>query len=94
MALAEHPAAVGQIFNIGATEEVAIIELARRVKEKTRSSSEIVLVPYSEAYEAGFEDMRRRVPDIRKIEALVGYRPTRTLDQILDRVIEHVSTTI
>jgi UDP-glucose 4-epimerase len=94
MALAEHPAAVGQIFNIGATEEVTIIELARRVKEKTRSSSEIVLVPYSEAYEAGFEDMRRRVPDIRKIEALVGYRPTRTLDQILDRVIEHVSTTI
>ena len=47
------------------------------------------MVPYDEAYEAGFEDMRRRIPDIRKVQALVGYRPTKTLDEILDRVIEH-----
>jgi UDP-glucose 4-epimerase len=94
LALAAHPDAVGHIFNIGSTDEITILDLAERVKVKTRSASEIVLVPYSDAYEEGFEDMRRRVPDIRKINALVGYQPTKTLDQILDRVIDHTSTSI
>jgi UDP-glucose 4-epimerase len=94
LALAEHPGAVGQILNVGGTEEITILDLARRIKEKTRSSSEIVLVPYSEAYEAGFEDMRRRIPDLSKIRDLIGYRPTKSLDQILDGVIEYVSTEI
>jgi UDP-glucose 4-epimerase len=88
--LADEPRAIGQVFNIGNTEEISILDLARRVKAMTNSSSEIVLIPYDEAYEAGFEDMPRRVPDLAKIHALVGYAPTVTLDQILTRVIsEH-----
>ncbi|HEX6625783.1 MAG TPA: GDP-mannose 4,6-dehydratase, partial [Pyrinomonadaceae bacterium] len=83
--------AVGQVFNIGSNEEVSIMELARRVKEMTGSTSEIVTVPYDEAYEEGFEDMPRRVPDISKINALVGFRPTMTLDGILQSVIEYYS---
>jgi UDP-glucose 4-epimerase len=83
--------AVGQVFNIGSNEEVSIIELARRIKQITRSDSEIVLVPYDEAYEEGFEDMPRRVPDISKVGALVGFRPTKTLDDILLSVIEYYS---
>jgi UDP-glucose 4-epimerase len=85
--LADAPGAVGQVFNIGSNEEVTIGELAELVKVQTASSSEIVLVPYSEAYEAGFEDMPRRVPDLTKIGALIGYRPSRTLEQILQDVI-------
>jgi UDP-glucose 4-epimerase len=93
IALAEHPDAVGRVFNVGGTEEVSILALAERVKAKTRSASEIVLVPYNDAYEEGFEDMHRRIPDISRAKALIGYAPTKTLDEILDRVIEHVSTT-
>lgn len=83
--------AVGQVYNIGSNEEVSIMELARRVKELTGSASEIVTVPYDEAYEEGFEDMPRRVPNIEKIGELVGFRPTMTLDGILQSVIEHYS---
>jgi UDP-glucose 4-epimerase len=89
MRLADASAAVGQVFNIGSKEEVTIGELAEQVKVQTDSRSEIVLVPYSEAYEAGFEDMPRRVPDLTKIGNLIGYRPTRTLEQILQDVIAH-----
>jgi len=78
----------GEIFNIGGREEVSIIQLARRVRDLTESRSEIVLVPYAEAYEPGFEDMARRVPDLRKIHEFVGYEPTRTLDDILHAVID------
>jgi UDP-glucose 4-epimerase len=85
--LADAPGAVGEVFNIGSTEEVTIGDLAERVKTQAGSRSEIVRVPYSEAYEAGFEDMPRRVPDLAKIGGLIGYRPTRTLEQILDDVI-------
>src|SRR5262249_5646658 len=85
--LADAPEAVGQVFNIGSSEEVTIRDLAERVKIRADSRSEIVLVPYSAAYEAGFEDMPRRVPDLTKIAALIGYRPTRTLDQILEDVV-------
>jgi UDP-glucose 4-epimerase len=81
--------AVGQVFNIGSNEEVSILELARRIKQITRSESEIVLVPYDEAYEEGFEDMPRRVPDIAKVGKLVGFRPEMSLDGIIEKVVEY-----
>jgi UDP-glucose 4-epimerase len=86
--LVEHPDAVGQVFNIGSTEEVTIRELAERVLRLVGSRSKIVYVPYEEAYAPGFEDMRRRVPSIEKISRLIGYTPSRTLDETLQRVIE------
>jgi UDP-glucose 4-epimerase len=85
--LMDHADAVGQVFNIGSNEEVTIAELARRVKALTESQSEIVHVPYETAYEPGFEDMPRRVPDISKVSALVGYQPTRKLDEIIKTII-------
>ena len=85
--LADAPGAVGQVFNIGSTQEVSIGELAELVKAQTDSRSEIVQVPYSEAYEEGFEDMPRRVPDLTKLGGMIGYRPTRSLEQILQDVI-------
>ena len=88
-ALVQEPAAVGQVFNIGNTEEISIRELAERIKTLTASTSPIVTVPYDQAYEAGFEDMPRRVPDISRISALIGYQPKVQLDEILTRVIEH-----
>ena len=87
MKLMDHPSAVGQVFNIGSTEEVTIAAIAEMIRIRTNSRSEIVLVPYSEAYEEGFEDMPRRIPDLSKVSALIGYRPARTLDQILEDVI-------
>jgi UDP-glucose 4-epimerase len=89
VALIDEPQAVGQVFNIGNGHEITIGELAAKVKQMTGSSSEIVTIPYEKAYEAGFEDMPRRVPDISRITALVGYRPTVELDETLSRVIEH-----
>lgn len=80
--------AVGEVFNIGSTEEVSILELAQRIKRACDSDSEIRFVSYEDAYESGFEDMRRRIPDTSKIEALVDWRPTRALDEILGDVIE------
>src|SRR5919202_5252505 len=91
MALMDRGEAVGEVFNIGSSEEVSIMRLAERVRELTGSKSEIVTVPYDEAYEEGFEDMPRRVPDISKVSALVGFRPTVTLDEILQSVIEYYS---
>ena len=72
--LVEHDDAVGQVFNIGSNSEISIVDLARRVKELTHSQSEIVFVPYNEAYEEGFEDMPRRIPDITKVNDLIGCR--------------------
>ena len=89
--LMDHDEAVGQVFNIGSNEEVTILELAQRIKKLTRSESEIVFVPYDEAYEEGFEDMPRRVPDIAKVHELVGFRPEMTLDGILHSVMEYQS---
>jgi UDP-glucose 4-epimerase len=86
------PEAVGEVFNIGSTEEITISQLAERVRKASGSNSAIRLVAYDEAYEAGFEDMRRRVPDTAKIEKLLGWHPTRTLDEILDDVIESQRT--
>ena len=89
VALINEPRAVGQVFNIGNGNEITIGALAERVKKMTGSSSDIVKVPYEKAYEAGFEDMPRRVPDITRIKALVGYEPTVELDETLTRVIEY-----
>jgi UDP-glucose 4-epimerase len=85
--LAAEPEAVGEIFNVGSSDEITILDLARRVIARSGSKSAIQLIPYEQAYEAGFEDMRRRVPDTSKIEALIGWQPTISLDQTLDEVI-------
>jgi UDP-glucose 4-epimerase len=92
--LMNEPKAVGEVFNIGNVEEISILDLAHRVRTLTGSQSPIVLIPYEEAYEAGFEDMPRRVPDLSKINALVGYRPAMVLDRILERVIEHTRASL
>ncbi len=86
--LMEHPRAIGEVFNLGSQEEVTIQELATRVIRITGSRSKIVSVAYEDAYEEGFEDMPRRVPDISKIQALVGFAPTMTLDQIIESVVQ------
>jgi UDP-glucose 4-epimerase len=87
--LADLPESVGQVFNIGATEEITIVDLATKIKELTNSSSEIQYIPYDEAYAPGFEDMQRRVPSIAKIAALIGYKPKYSLEDTLSRVIEY-----
>jgi UDP-glucose 4-epimerase len=89
--LAKHPDAPGKVYNVGSTEEVSIRELAERIKIMTGSSSEIVLVPYSRAYgDPGYEDMERRKPDTRRVNALLGWRPENALEDILERVISYV----
>ena len=88
MNLMDHHKSVGEVFNVGSNQEITILDLAKRVKELARSESEIVFVPYDEAYEEGFEDMPRRIPDIRKVNALVGFRPEMSLDGILKSVID------
>lgn len=85
-------AAHGQVMNIGNDQEITIMDLARKVKEMTGSDSEIRLVPYVQAYGAGFDDMHRRVPNLAKIHRLIGYRPTRTLEDILRDVIAEKRT--
>jgi nucleoside-diphosphate-sugar epimerase len=87
--LMEQPDVAGQIFNIGSTEEITIRALAERVKGLTGSSSPIITVPYDQAYEVGFEDMPRRVPDISKIHKQIGFRPKTSLDAIIQSVIAH-----
>ena len=85
--LGQEPRAIGEVFNLGNEEEVSIRELAERVKASTGSASPIVTVPYDQAYESGFEDMPRRVPDISKVRALIGFEPKVKLDEILRLVI-------
>ena len=89
MALAAEPRAVGDVFNLGNSGEITIRELAELVKTMTASDSEIVTIPYEKAYESGFEDMPRRVPDLTKAKNLVGYEPRVQLPEILTKVIEH-----
>lgn len=88
--LMRHPDAVGRVFNVGSTEEVTIEALAHRVKAVTESSSPIVYVPYDQAYAPGFEDMRRRVPDISRIQALLGWTPRIPLDETLARIRDEI----
>src|SRR5947207_15075261 len=88
MKLMDDEDAVGQVFNVGSNQEISIIDLAKEVKALANSDSEIVLVPYDEAYEEGFEDMPRRVPDISKINQQVGFKPERDLEGILLSVID------
>jgi UDP-glucose 4-epimerase len=85
--LIEHPGAEGQVFNIGSQEEIGMRDLAERIKTRTGSSSEILAVPYDQAYAGGFEDMRRRVPDIHKIQRATGWAPKILLPETLDEVI-------
>lgn len=92
--LMEHPGADGRIFNIGNTEEISILELAHRVIRLTGSSSTVKLIPYDEAYEAGFEDMARRIPDLTRVRALIGYQPTVGLDQIIIRIAAHLGDAV
>jgi UDP-glucose 4-epimerase len=87
--LAEHHEANGSVYNIGSIEEISVLALAQRIKCLTGSRSEIVFIPYSQAYEEGFEDMMRRVPDLSKINQLIGYAPSIGLDEILTDIIRY-----
>jgi nucleoside-diphosphate-sugar epimerase len=86
--LMDEPRAVGEVFNVGNSQEISIMALAERVRALTASGSPIVTIPYDQAYESGFEDMPRRVPDLTKIHGLVGYEPRTDLDAILADVID------
>jgi UDP-glucose 4-epimerase len=89
--MADDPRAIGQVYNIGSTEEITIMALAERVRALTDSRSAIRFVPYDEAYEEGFEDMPRRVPDITKIRNLIGFEPRVPLDETIRRVVRYMS---
>ncbi len=86
IALASHPEATGQVFNVGGGEEISIGELARRIIDRVGSTSEIAHIPYEEAYGEGFEDLQRRVPDTSKIRRLLGWEPKITLDQTIEAI--------
>jgi len=86
--LAESDHTIGELYNIGSDEEVSIMELARRIRERADSASEIRLVPYEQVYQqTGFEDFRRRVPSIEKIRAAIGWQPTTKLDETIDQIL-------
>jgi UDP-glucose 4-epimerase len=87
--IAEHPRAVGEVYNIGSNQEVTILDLARQIRKLADSQSPITFVPYGKAYEEGFEDMMRRVPDTTKVRDLIGYSPRVHLDGILTSVIDY-----
>jgi nucleoside-diphosphate-sugar epimerase len=89
--LAEHPQAVGRIFNVGSDEEISIRELAERVIRRTGSDSKVQLVPYGEAYGEGFEDLQRRLPDCTRLRQLLGWSPAYSLDETIDAVAEHLA---
>jgi UDP-glucose 4-epimerase len=87
LGLFDNPAAIGDVFNLGSQEETSILDLAHRIAAKTGTTAPVELIPYSDAYPVGFEDMRRRVPDTTKLANLTGWRVHRTLDEILDESI-------
>jgi UDP-glucose 4-epimerase len=89
VSIAAHPQANGEVYNVGGNHEITILELAERIKQMTNSKSSIVMVPYSTAYEEGFEDMVRRVPDLTKLNRLTGYEPRVSLEDSLESIIEH-----
>jgi UDP-glucose 4-epimerase len=86
--LSLHPGAVGEVFNVGSNHEITIADLAALVKQLTASKSPVVYIPYTQAYGEGFEDMARRVPDLKKIRALIGYEASMSLPRILTEVVE------
>jgi len=90
--LAECDASIGELVNIGSDEEISILELAQRVRDRADSASDIVLVPYEQAYarQPGFEDFRRRIPSIEKVNSLIGWKPSTPLDTTIDQVIAHI----
>lgn len=92
--LAQHPAAIGEVFNIGNTEEITMNDLAHLIKQMTGSESKIIHIPYDRAYEKGFEDMPRRVPDISKVRGLIGYQPRLNLKDILTEIIASTRKTM
>ncbi len=89
--VAGHPQANGEVYNIGSTEEISILELAERIRQLTYSTSKIAFIPYDKAYEEGFEDMMRRVPDISKVQQLIGYQPRVRLEETLRSVIADIA---
>jgi UDP-glucose 4-epimerase len=86
--LCQTESAFGEVFNIGNDEEISMLELARKVRQIAASSSEIQLIPYEQAYEAGFEDMPRRVPDLSKIKSAINYQPKKSIDDIVISVVD------
>ena len=80
--------AIGEVFNIGGTKEITILDLALKVKELTGSASEILFIPFDKAYDKNFEDMRQRVPDIEKARRIIGFNPTRSIEDILRAIID------
>jgi UDP-glucose 4-epimerase len=87
--LSEHPKAVGEVFNVGNEREITIERLALLIKKMAHSKSKIVYIPYDKAFEKGFEDMNRRVPDITKINHLIGYKPGVNLEESLEKIIDY-----
>ena len=92
MVLMENEKAVGEVFNIGGTEEIAILDLAVKIIEMTNSKSAISLIPYDDVFQEGFEDIQRRVPSIEKIKKLIGFEPETSLDSILRQTIDYISS--
>ncbi len=88
-ALSETPEAIGEVINIGSSDEISILQLAERVRDLAGSTSEIRCIPYEEAYEAGFEDFRRRIPSLEKIERLTGWKPTTPLDDTIRQILDY-----
>ncbi len=88
--LSETPGAVGEVFNIGSEQEITILDLARKILALTGSASPLQFIPYEQAYDRGFEDMRRRVPDVSKLRETIGYAPHTSLEENLQRIIQHM----
>jgi UDP-glucose 4-epimerase len=91
LTIADTDSTIGDYFNVGGVGEITIKQLAEKIKERTNSQSAITFIPYSDAYPAGFEDMQRRIPDITKITKAIGWRPTHSLDSIIDSVAESLA---
>ena len=91
--LMNHTQAIGEVFNVGSQEEITIVDLAKKIIKLSQSSSKIVYFPYDEVYEEGFEDMLRRVPDVSKIRKLIDFRPSMSLDESIQDVMQYIKST-
>jgi UDP-glucose 4-epimerase len=90
--LSKEPKALGEVFNVGSQEEISIEQLAKKIIKLTKSRSKIVYVPYETAYEEGFEDMQRRIPDITKIGKYIGFKPTLSLAEIIKDIVGYLKS--